>query len=143
MLTTQTFVQRKVFGNYLSGTRPLEYRRAEWQELNKGSERSVRLIVRAMLGVPSAHQGEQEHAMWCFQFPRGSLLVVHLHRGTVIDLNAAIGEDEKELIEPVDFFIDEVITRLKTLGVGIDRAAAVPGWGGCGSCCGVNSGKGS
>lgn len=115
MLTTQTFVQRKIFGNYLPGTRPLEHRRAEWRELNKGCERSVRLIVRAMLGVPSAHLGEQEHAMWCFGFPRGSVLVVHLHRGSVIDLNATIGEDENELIEPVDFFMDEVIARLKTL----------------------------
>lgn len=115
MLTTQTLLHTKVFGDYLSSARPLEYRRAEWQELNKGRERSIRLIVRAMLGVPSAHAGEQEHAMWCFQFPEGSLLVVYLHRGTVVELAARVVEEEKELFEAVDFLHSEVATRLKQL----------------------------
>jgi hypothetical protein len=114
VLTTQTFVQKKVFGNFLPVTRPLDYRRQEWQELNKGKERSVRLIVKAMLGVPSAHLGENEHAMWCFQYPNGSLLVVYPQKGTVIDLAAKV-EDETELQEPVDFLIEEVRERLKQL----------------------------
>jgi hypothetical protein len=115
LLTTQTFVQKKVFGNHLPVTKPLEYRRQEWLELNKGRERSVRLIVKAMLGVPSAHLGEQEHAMWCFQFPNGSLLVVHLHKGTVVELAARVEEESDELEEPVNFLIDEVRERLKQL----------------------------
>lgn len=114
MLTTQTLLQKKVFGNLLSLTKPLEYRRAEWQELNKGRERSVRLIVKAMMGVPSAHQGEQEHALWCFQFPKGSVLVVFLHRGTVIDLAARL-DDPKEIEEVIDFLLSEVATRIKQL----------------------------
>lgn len=114
MLTTQTLLHRKVFGDYLSLARPLEYRRPEWLELNKGRERSVRLIVRAMLGVPSFHLGEQEHAMWCFQFPDEALLVVMTHRGTVIELHTR-NEENKELKEVIDFLITEVGTRLKQL----------------------------
>lgn len=115
MLTTQTLLQKKVFGNLLSATRPLEYRKQDWVELNKGRERSVRLIVKALLGVPSAHVGEQEHAMWCFQFPMGSLLVVHLHRGTVIELGVKPAEDPSELEEAIDFLLEEVGTRVKAL----------------------------
>ncbi|MGE5674005.1 MAG: hypothetical protein ACM3XM_08955 [Mycobacterium leprae] len=120
MFTIQTLLQKKVFGNHLAGTKPLEYRRNEWQELNKGRERSVRLIVRAMLGVPSAHQSEQEHALWCFQFQTGSLLVVYLQRGTVIELAAkqeaeAEEDKDKEIEEAVDFLIEEVTTRLRQL----------------------------
>ncbi|HYF92203.1 MAG TPA: hypothetical protein VD969_08140 [Symbiobacteriaceae bacterium] len=114
MLTTQTLLQKKVFGNFLSLARPLDYRQQEWKELNKGRERSVRLIVKAMLGVPSAHLGESDHAMWCFQFPKGSLLVIYLHRGTVIEL-AARKDDDKELEEVVDFLVEEVSTRIKQL----------------------------
>lgn len=114
MLTTQTFVQKKVFGNFLSACRPLEYRKQDWQELNRGRERSVRLIVKAMLGVPSAHVGEQEHAMWCFQLPKGSLLVVHIHKGTVTEMAAKV-EDDAEVQESVDFLMEEVSTRLKQL----------------------------
>jgi hypothetical protein len=114
VFTTQTLMQRKVFGNFLPETRPLDYRRPEWQELNKGRERSVRLIVRAMLGVPSAHQGENDHAMWCFQFPDGALLVVHLYRGNAIDF-AAKAVDEHEIAGAIDFLIDEVTAKLKTL----------------------------
>lgn len=114
MLTTQTLLHSKVFGDYLFAAKPLEYRRAEWQELNKGKERSVRLIVRAMLGVPSAHHGEQEYAMWCFQFPENALLVAYLQRGTVMELLGA-NEEHKDLCEAVDFLITEVTARLKTL----------------------------
>lgn len=114
LLTAQTFLQRKVFGNHLPTARPLEYRRQEWLELLKGRERSVRLIIKALLGVPSAHLGENEHAMWCFQFPKGSLLVVYLHRGTVVELAARV-EDEEELQEPVDYLLTEVRERLKLL----------------------------
>jgi len=114
MLTTQTLLHSKVFGDYLSAARPLEYRRAEWQELNKGKERSVRLIVRAMLGVPSAHHGEQEHAMWSFQFPENALLVAYLQRGSVTELYAA-NDEHKDLREAVDLLITEVGTRLKQL----------------------------
>lgn len=117
MLTTQTLMQKKVFGNLLPETRPLEYRRPDWHELNKGKERSVRLIVRAMLGVPSAHQGEHEHALWCFQFPAGSVLVAYLHKGSVIELNARIVDerDDHEIQEVVDFLIEEVTAKLRTL----------------------------
>lgn len=114
MLTTQTLLQRKVFGNMLSLCRPLEYRRPEWMELNKGRERSVRLIVKALLGVPSAHQGEQEHAMWCFQFPKNSLLVIYLQRGTMIDIAVKV-EEPKEIEEVIDFLLEEVSTRVKQL----------------------------
>ena len=116
MLTTQTLLQKKVFGNFVSQTKPLEYRRSEWQELNKGRERSVRLIVKSMLGVPSAHQGEQDHAVWCFQFPKGSLLTVYLQRGTVMELGAKLEEEgEAEVYEAVDFLLEEVSTRVKQL----------------------------
>lgn len=114
MLTTQTLLQKKVFGNFLNLARPLDYRKAEWAELNKGRERSVRLIVRAMLGVPSAHTGENDHAMWCFQFPKGSLLVIYLHRGTVTEI-AARPDDPKEIEEVIDFLTEEVSTRVKQL----------------------------
>jgi hypothetical protein len=114
MLTAQTLLQKKVFGNLLSAVRPLEYRRPEWLELNKGRERSVRLITKALLGVPSAHLGEQEHAMWCFQFPKGSILVVHLLRGTVIELSTKVDEP-KEIEEAVDFLLEEIGNRVKEL----------------------------
>lgn len=114
MLTPQTLLHTKVFGDYLPAARPLVYRRPEWNELNKGRERSVRLIVRAMLGVPSAHQGEHEHAMWCFQFPDDGLIVLHLQRGTVCEI-ATHNEGNKEVVEALDFLIDEVSTRLKQL----------------------------
>lgn len=114
MLTTQTLLQKKVFGNLLSATRPLDYRRAEWQELNKGRERSVRLIVKSMMGVPSAHLGEQEHAVWCFQFPKGSMLAIYIHRGSVVEI-AARKDDEKEIHEVVDFLLEEISTKVKQL----------------------------
>lgn len=114
VFTTQTFLHKKVFGDHLSQVRPLEYRRAEWHELNKGRERSVRLIVRAMLGVPSAHVGENEHAQWSFQFNSGALLVAYLLRGSVMELYGN-QEEEQEFQEAVDFLITEVSTRLKQL----------------------------
>jgi len=110
----QTFVHTKIFGNHLSACRPLEYRRADWQQLTRGRERSVRLIVRAMLGVPSAHQGEHEHAMWCFQLPKGSLIAVYLHRGTVAEISTQ-EVDADELHEAIDFLLEEVGNRLKQL----------------------------
>jgi len=112
MYTVQTFVHTKLFGNYLAETKPLEYRRQDWQQLSKGRERSVRLIVKAMLGVPSAHVGENEHAMWCFQLPKGSLIVFHLHRGTVCEINTKV-VDEPELQEAIDFLLEEIANRLK------------------------------
>lgn len=114
MLTTQTLLHKKVFGNFLAMVRPLEYRRADWLALNKGRERSVRLILKAMLGVPSAHQGEQEHAMWCFQLPKGSLVVLFMKGGTVMELSAKPVDDE-EVQELADFLIAEATERLKTL----------------------------
>ena len=114
MLTAQTLLHRKIFGNYQSVTKPLEYRLQDWKELNKGRERSVRLILKAMLGVPSAHMGEQEYAMWCFQFPKGSLLVVYIHRGTVAEI-AAKQDDDTEIQEAMDFLLEEVSTKLKQL----------------------------
>lgn len=114
MYTVQTFVHHKVFGDHLSLCRPLEYRRSDWQQLTKGRERSVRLIVRAMLGVPSAHLSENEHAMWCFQLPKGSLITLYLHRGTVTEIAARVG-DEEELHEAVDFLMEEITERLKAL----------------------------
>lgn len=98
----------------MSLCRPLEHRRADWQQLTKGRERSVRLIIRAMLGVPSAHVGENEHAMWCFQLPKGSLITIHLHRGTVAEISTRVS-DEEELHEAVDFLLEEITTRLKQL----------------------------
>lgn len=114
MLTTQTLLQKKVFGNLLSLARPLEYRLQEWKDLNKGRERSVRLIVKALMGVPSAHMGENDHAMWCFQFPKGSLLVIYLHRGTVVEI-AARNDDQVEIEEAIDFILEEVSGRVKQL----------------------------
>lgn len=114
MYTMQTFVHTKVFGDHLSLCRPLEYRRQDWLALTKGKERSVRLIVRAMLGVPSAHLGENEHAMWCFQLPKGSLIVIYLHRGTVAEIATKVGE-EHELNEAIDFLLQEIENRLKQL----------------------------
>lgn len=82
--------------------------------MTKGKERSVRLIVRAMLGVPSAHLGENEHAMWCFQLPKGSLMTVYLQRGTVTEI-ATREDDPEELHEALDFLFEEISTRLKQL----------------------------
>lgn len=112
MYTPQTFVHTKVFGDYLSLCRPLEYRRPDWQQLTKGRERSVRLIIKAMLGVPSAHMGENEHAMWCFQLPKGSLIVFYLQRGTVAEIAVKVGE-EQELDGAIDFLLEEIGNRLK------------------------------
>lgn len=114
MYTVQTFVHNKVFGDYLSQCRPLEYRRPDWQQITKGKERSVRLIVRAMLGVPSAHLGENEHAMWCFQLPKGSLITIYLHRGTVTEIATKLVE-EQEIHEAIDFLLEEISNRLKLL----------------------------
>lgn len=114
MLTTQTLLQKKVFGNFLALARPLDYRAQEWKDLNKGRERSVRLIVKALMGVPSAHQGENDHAMWCFQFPKGSLLVIYLHKGSVIEI-AARKDEPGEVEEAVDFILEEVSGRVKQL----------------------------
>lgn len=112
--TMQSFVHTKVFGDYLSQCRPLEYRRADFQQLNRGRERSVRLIVRAMLGVPSAHLGEHEHAMWCFQLPKGSVITIHLHRGTVTEISTN-EVDVDEVHEAIDYLLEEIATRLKQL----------------------------
>ncbi|MFZ5826970.1 MAG: hypothetical protein ACOY94_21970 [Bacillota bacterium] len=114
MYTVQTFVHHKVFGDHLALCRPLEYRRQDWQQLTKGRERSVRLIVRAMLGVPSAHLGENEHAMWCFQLPKGSLITIYLHRGTVAEIATKV-VDEEELHEAIDFLMHEITERLKAV----------------------------
>jgi hypothetical protein len=114
MLTTQMMLQKKQFGNLLSSTRPVEYRREEWMALGKGRERAIRLMTRAMLGVPSVHVGDAEHPMWCFQFPKGSILVVHLPRGTVIEL-AARPDDEKEIEEAVDLLVTEMSAKVKEL----------------------------
>lgn len=110
--TLQSFLHNKVFGNHLGQCKPLEYRRADWLQLTRGRERTVRLIVRAMLGVPSAHLGEHGHAMWCFQLPKGSLITVFLHRGTVAEVSTREADPE-ELQEAVDFLLDEVATRLR------------------------------
>jgi hypothetical protein len=119
IITIQNLLHQKVFGDHLSLTRPLEYRRQEWQELGRARERSVRLIIRALLGVPSAHQTDrrEEHAMWCFQFPNGSLLVVHLRRGTHVEFAARV-QDEAEVHQAVDFLIQEVSNRLRSLQEG-------------------------
>lgn len=114
MLTVQTLLHSKIFGDYVSHCKPLQYRQQEWKQLCHGRDRAVRLIVRAMLGVPSAHSGEQEHAMWCFQFANQSLLVAYVHKGHSLEL-AARGEGEPELIEAVDFLITEVGAKLKQL----------------------------
>lgn len=116
MLTVQTFLHHKVFGDHLSQTKPLEYRRGDWQELVKGRERSIRLITRALLGVPSAHQTDrrEEHAMWCFQLANGSLLVVYLRKGIHVELAAKI-VDEAEVQEAVDFLMQELSVRVKSL----------------------------
>lgn len=114
MLTTQLFVQKKVFGNFLSVTRPLDYRRPDWQEIVKGRERAVRVIIKSMLGAPSAHVGENEHAMWCFQLPKGSVLIIYLKGGTHLEI-AARKEDEKEVQEVMDFLIEELGNKVKQL----------------------------
>lgn len=114
MYTVQTFVHNKVFGDHLSLCRPLEYRRPDWQAMTKGKERSVRLIIRAMLGVPSAHVGENEHAMWCFQLPKGSFITIYLQRGTVAEIATRVS-DEQEIQEALDFLLEEIGDRLKQL----------------------------
>jgi hypothetical protein len=114
LLTTQQLLHRKTFGNQIASTRPLEYRREEWQELNKGRERSVRLIIRAMLGVPSAHQGENDHVMWCFQLLHGSVVVIYLLKGIVTEIGVRV-EEQAEVEELIDFLLEEVTTKLKLL----------------------------
>lgn len=114
MLTVQTLLHTKAFGDYMSHCRPLQYRRNEWKQLCHGRDRAVRLIVRSMLGVPSAHLGEQEHATWCFQFPEQSLLVVYIQRGHSVELSAR-NEEQPLLQEAVDLLIAEVEAKLKQL----------------------------
>lgn len=116
MQTVQTFLHQKLFGDYLAQVKPVEYRRADWQELCRGKERSIRLIARAMLGVPSAHQVDrkEEHAMWCFGLPNSSLLVVYLRKGVHVELAAKV-EDETEVQEAVDFLLTELTQRVKSL----------------------------
>lgn len=116
MMTVQTFLHQKLFGDYLSQTKPVEHRRAEWQELCRGRERSIRLISRAMLGVPSAHQTDrkEEHAMWCFGLPKGSILVVSLRKGIHVELSAKV-EEQEEVEEAVDFLLTELSQRAKSL----------------------------
>ena len=110
--TLQSFLHQKVFGNHLGQCKPLEYRRADWLQLTRGRERTVRLIVRAMLGVPSAHQGEHGHPMWCFQLPKGSLITVYLHRGTVPEISTREA-DAAGLREAIDYLLEEVGARLR------------------------------
>jgi hypothetical protein len=92
----------------------MQYRRQDWVQMTKGKERSVRLIVRSMLGVPSAHLGENEHAMWSFQLPKGSLITVYLQRGTVTEI-VTREDDPEELHEALDFLLEEIDNRLKQL----------------------------
>lgn len=115
-LTIQTLLKHKLFGDYTAGTRPLQYRAREWQELVRGKERAVRLITKSMLGVPSAHHGDQDHPMWCFQFENSGLLVVFLHRGNnQIHLSARNEEASRDLREAVDFLLAEMAARLRQL----------------------------
>lgn len=114
-LNIQSLLKHKVFGDHTAGTRPLQYRAREWQDLMRGRERAVRLIIRAMLGVPSAHRGDQDHPMWCFQFEDGSLLVVFIHRTHNVVQMSARNEESRALREAVDFLITEVAVKLKQL----------------------------
>lgn len=114
-LTVQNLLKRKLFGDYAAGTRPLQYRGRGWQELGRGKERAVRLITRAMLGVPSAHHGDQDHPMWCFQFEDGGLLIVFIHRGNNQVHLSARNEDSRDLREAVDFLVTEMAVKLKQL----------------------------
>lgn len=115
-LAIQSLLKMKLFGDHLVGTRPLQHRLQEWQELVRGKERAVRLICKTMLGVPSAHQGEQEQQMWCFQVPDGGLLVIYLHKGNGAVQFAAKNEAEsKDLTATFDFIYSEMATRLRAL----------------------------
>ncbi len=115
-LTLQTLLKQKLFGDFTAGVRPIQSRAKEWQEMVRGRERAVRLITKAMLGVPSAHHGDQDHPMWCFQFQDGGALVVFIHRGNnQVHLSAKHEETSKDLKEALDFLLAEMATKLKQL----------------------------
>lgn len=113
-LTVQTLLKLKLFGDYMQGTRPLQYRVRDWQELVKGKERAARLITKSTLGVPSAHHGDQDHPMWCFQFEDDGLLVIYLHRGNnQVHFHQKNEEGSRELKEAMDFLLSEMQTKLR------------------------------
>lgn len=115
-VTIQSLLKQKQFGDFTAGARPLQYRIKEWQEMGRGKERAVRLITKGMLGVPSAHHGDQDHPMWSFQFEDGGLLVVFIHRGNnQVHFSAKNEEASRDLKEAVDFLVTEMGVKLKQL----------------------------
>lgn len=115
-VTLQALMKHKLFGDCSRGLRPLQYRQNEWRELTRGKERAARLIAKSILGVPSAHHGDQDHPMWCFAFEDGGLLNVFIHRGNnQVHLSARGEAHSAALREAVDFLLAEFGTRLRQL----------------------------
>ncbi|MFO7172780.1 MAG: hypothetical protein DIU70_007430 [Bacillota bacterium] len=115
-LTVQSLLKMKRFGDYRQGTRPLQYRRADWIQMARGKERALRLLVKSTLGVPSAHHSDQDYPMWCFQFPDGGELVVLIARGGgQVQLVARNEEESRDLKQAVDFLLEELGSKLRQL----------------------------
>lgn len=107
----QHLKHKKVWGDYMPGTRPLQYRRKDWDQLIHGKGRTVALVFTAMLGVPTFH-GENETPVWTFQFDDGGLLVIHYRKGGHSVEVSAKTEESRDLQSAWDFLINEVRTRL-------------------------------
>lgn len=115
-LTVQTLLKLKQFGDYSQGTRPVQHKAKEWQDQSRGKERALRLITRALLGVPSAHHGDQDHPMWCFGFGEEAVLVVMTQKGSgQIRLLARGEEQSADLRAAVEFLLAEVGTKLRQI----------------------------
>lgn len=108
----QQLKHKKVFGDYLPGTRPIRYRRSDWERTTQGRGRTAALVLAAFLGVPTYH-GDNETPVWSFQFDDGGLLVIHYRRGShAVEISARGEEESKDLQSAFDFLLAEVTNRL-------------------------------
>ena len=107
----QQLKHKKVFGDYLPGTRPIRYRRPDWDRITHGRLRTVALVLTAFLGVPTFH-GEGETPVWSFQFDDAGLLIIHYRKGHVLEISARGDEESKDLQGAFDFLLAEVTNRL-------------------------------
>jgi hypothetical protein len=108
----QDLMHRKVFGDYLPGTRTPQHRREDWQKLVRGRERAVRTIARSLLGAPSHHQGDNGLA-WAFQFATGQRLVFFINKGLTLEI--AVSDETDDVLAYLNFFIDEMARRVALL----------------------------
>ena len=108
----QQLKHKKVFGDYLPGTRPIKYRRLDWDHITHGRGRTAALVLTAFMGVPTYH-GDGDTPVWSFQFEDGGLLVIHYRKGGhAVEISASGDEESKDLQGAFDFLLAEVTNRL-------------------------------